>query len=795
MPPFCIDDVVGVLDRLPLSFPGAALIAAFSYHNARKFARPTFNFLDHLRSTRWLSTLLAFVVLKATNRVLNRLVRNHGWTADPPKWSFVKGVGDVVLITGGAGGIGKEMVEILAKKTSNIAILDMSAPLYSCTNVHYYKCDVTDPAAIAAVAKQVREDIGHPTVLINNAGILRGKTILENTPEECMLTYKVNVLGAFNILKEFLPHIISINHGHIMTTASSASYMSLPQMGDYASSKAAVLALHEVLTAELVHRYNAPRVRTSVICPTKVETPLGAAMKSGEQQFLMPTLQPAWLAARMVKIIESGLSDHLVTPNAAGFMLPAVRALPAWYGWMVNTVGRTDGAVTNAGNVEAAKVYPSLADLDASHASVAPASPVESAQPAAPIPAQNPDPFADLDDPLLPADTAPPAFTAAPIIPSPFHSPPYEGLEYRLGPFKIHPAELKPEIAALAALFVYLVVSLVGRRSNAARASAWFAKHSGAFKEEFAQFGVGKEGFEREGGDEFVAYGTGRRGVEGVQVTVKTAPMHDLLNIVFNLVRGVMDFNYSSGADRVTIDLKLRLPAGTPGAKFCWAVCERGVLRTIRDARWDLKTFTHVSEFAGLPDDLIAMSEHGDESIALLKGADVGLIEALKVNAPGREFFESLVISDMPAGKPDEDKPTLPDNNYHMILTLKIPPKGNEAATKGFVRLAGNIADVLNAKPSLLPAMTVAKIRQRRAEVLKQLQNAAPSVQDAQADARAAANAKEQQLIADRKRQEEEREEAKLRQMTKAERVKYLDKKKATEREKAIAKLAKKQKK
>ena len=87
----------------------------------------------------------------------------------------------------------------------------------------------------------------------------------------------------------------------------------------------------------------------------------------------------------MVAILDSGLSETLVTPTAAAFMLPAVRALPAWYGWMVNVVsnpqrnddneeltrfqqlGKTDVSVTNAGNRDALKVYKALDELDASH--------------------------------------------------------------------------------------------------------------------------------------------------------------------------------------------------------------------------------------------------------------------------------------------------------------------------------------------------------------------------------------------------------------------------------------------
>ena len=50
-------------------------------------------------------------------------------------------------------------------------------------------------------------DLTHrPLVQVNNAGIARGKTILDTKPEEFLLTYKVNVLGAHNILREFLPH-------------------------------------------------------------------------------------------------------------------------------------------------------------------------------------------------------------------------------------------------------------------------------------------------------------------------------------------------------------------------------------------------------------------------------------------------------------------------------------------------------------------------------------------------------------------------------------------------------------
>jgi len=118
------------LDRVPFSVPGAAAIAAYSYWKARSFLGPSHLFVDHVRAHRWLSLLLAFVALKTVHRALNRLARNNGWKADPPVWSFDKGYGDVVVITGGSTGIGKEMVEILARKTNKIAVIDLAPPTY-----------------------------------------------------------------------------------------------------------------------------------------------------------------------------------------------------------------------------------------------------------------------------------------------------------------------------------------------------------------------------------------------------------------------------------------------------------------------------------------------------------------------------------------------------------------------------------------------------------------------------------------------------------------------------------------
>lgn len=122
--------------------------------------------------------------------------------------------------------------------------------------------DLTSSAAIKEIATKIRRDHGHPTVLINNAGVGFGGTILDEPEEKIRLTVEVNTLAHFWTVKEFLPSMIKNDHGHIVNIASMASFVALGEMADYACSKAGALAFHESLTQEIKHWYGSRRVRT-----------------------------------------------------------------------------------------------------------------------------------------------------------------------------------------------------------------------------------------------------------------------------------------------------------------------------------------------------------------------------------------------------------------------------------------------------------------------------------------------------------------------------------------------------
>lgn len=138
------------------------------------------------------------------------------------------------------------------------------------------------------------------------------------------------------------------NHGHIVTIASSASYMSLPHMSAYAASKSAALAFHESLTGELRVRYaHADKIRTTVVCPTKVQTALGSALADHKTTFLGPVLQPEQVATAVTSAVASGLSKQIIMPTVMN-LLPTVSRGPAWLRRIFELYADTDYYATDA---------------------------------------------------------------------------------------------------------------------------------------------------------------------------------------------------------------------------------------------------------------------------------------------------------------------------------------------------------------------------------------------------------------------------------------------------------------
>ncbi|KAF4975904.1 hypothetical protein FZEAL_7377 [Fusarium zealandicum] len=288
----------------------------------------------HPVASRHLKTLLCVALARWVSGWVSEKTRNN-WVDDKYDWSR-----EIVLVTGGAGGIGGRIVNLFDELGVKVVVLDVQPMSFTTSeNVHHFQCDLRSAENVAAVAEDIRAKVGHPTIVINNAGVARGKEVLKAQPGDVRFTFDVNSLAPFWTAQAFVPDMVANNHGMIVTVTSYAAWLTIPNMVDYGASKAAALAFHEGLTAELTTRYNAPKVRTVVVHPGHTRTALFTGYDQ-KTDFLMPQLEPESVADAVVKQVLTGRSGHVVLPSA-GTILSALRMLPDWYAIPLRAQGQS----------------------------------------------------------------------------------------------------------------------------------------------------------------------------------------------------------------------------------------------------------------------------------------------------------------------------------------------------------------------------------------------------------------------------------------------------------------------
>jgi all-trans-retinol dehydrogenase (NAD+) len=216
----------------------------------------------------------------------------------------------VVVITGGASGIGRLMALKLAKKGAKIAIWDRNAQgidevvteiIAQGAEAKGYVCDVTNRELVYTLAKKVKEDLGVVDVLINNAGIVTGKKLLDCPDHLSEKTVQVNSIAHFWTLKAFLPDMIARDHGYIVTIASCAGLFGTNGLVDYCASKFAAVGIHESLQVEL-YSMGKKNIHLTCVCPAYIST----GMFEGVSPLSFAAiLEPDYVAERIIKAIKN----------------------------------------------------------------------------------------------------------------------------------------------------------------------------------------------------------------------------------------------------------------------------------------------------------------------------------------------------------------------------------------------------------------------------------------------------------------------------------------------------------
>jgi len=218
------------------------------------------------------------------------------------------------VVTGGGSGIGRAVAIALAKKGATVHLVDLRperieallGELSSDTSVYGHTIDVTVPEQLEQLATTIP---GQVDVLINCAGILHQGKLATIANTELHRVLDVNLWGAINSIRAFLPQMRNRKQGsHIVNIASIAGLISAPEMAVYNASKFAVLGLTESLSVELASE----RIQVAAVCPGSINTNLCRdgvfSSESTVAQTLRSTVRnganPKRVALDIIQVIE-----------------------------------------------------------------------------------------------------------------------------------------------------------------------------------------------------------------------------------------------------------------------------------------------------------------------------------------------------------------------------------------------------------------------------------------------------------------------------------------------------------
>lgn len=253
--------------------------------------------------------------------------------------------GKIVLITGGASGIGRRLALGAARQGARVVLWDLDEEAMNGTLDEVrqagseescgYCCNVADRDIVYETAERVGREVGRVDVLINNAGYVSGKRFLDCSDEQVQRTLEVNTIAHFWTVKAFLPAMIDAGAGHIVTIASAAGVIGVAGLADYCASKWGAVGFNESLRVEL--RQTAPGVRTTVVYPFFVNTGMFDGVRS-RVSWLLPILNEQRVADRILKAIARNRAQ-LFLPPLVGFV-PLLRVMPAtWFDALSNLLG------------------------------------------------------------------------------------------------------------------------------------------------------------------------------------------------------------------------------------------------------------------------------------------------------------------------------------------------------------------------------------------------------------------------------------------------------------------------
>lgn len=218
--------------------------------------------------------------------------------------------GKIVLITGGASGIGKLMGIEFGKRGASVLLVDLNLAeaqkvahsiKASGGRAHAFFADLADIDSLKKLHSDVRALGLGTNLLINNAGVVFGGEFEKLPLEKHLLTYKINVDGMVAMTHLFFEDLRHSPEAHIVNVASASGLIGLPYGSTYASSKWAVIGFSESLRLELLER-KIHNIHVTTVCPSYISTGMFEGVRA---PLLLPWLGPQTIVAKIIKGIEN----------------------------------------------------------------------------------------------------------------------------------------------------------------------------------------------------------------------------------------------------------------------------------------------------------------------------------------------------------------------------------------------------------------------------------------------------------------------------------------------------------
>src|SRR5881398_2711699 len=244
--------------------------------------------------------------------------------------------GKVALVTGSSRGIGAEMIKAFDNRGATCVVNYFTDPQgqnkADAANVArelkdplMIDCDVTQPAQVEQMMKQIQDRYGGLDILVNNSGVIRDRTIKKMSLEEFESIVRVNLTGTFNVTQKAMP--ILRNGGRVINLSSVSGQVGLFGQANYSSSKAGIIALTKVSAREMARN----QITVNAVAPGFIDVGMSKGMPDEVTQNFVKQIPLGRLgeAKEIVNAIlflaspmASYITGHVLNVNGGYYMGP-----------------------------------------------------------------------------------------------------------------------------------------------------------------------------------------------------------------------------------------------------------------------------------------------------------------------------------------------------------------------------------------------------------------------------------------------------------------------------------------